>query len=582
MIVLKRLLSEIFRHKKVFCLGTLLVILYTVIVQFSSFLLQAIIDGPLTALDQGGSANQVTLLTLAATYFLSLLVGFMLRYWGNVILNRGGNQIAEDLRNRAYMVMQNLPISYFDDKPAGQIATRIVNDTETLRTQFYSTAVGIFLNLARIALVLGILVYLNGLLGLLFLLVLPIFYGIQRLYRSLTDHPMKEFYDARSEVNTQVSETLHGASLIQLYGQEQASLDEFEQITQKMSQADQRIIWADAALSWALVQLLRNLIIAGLITLLGLQFLAGHHIMTAGLLFITLSYLINLFDMLGELGHQLPNFQRSLETGKRVLSLLDQPVEEDADQVMVIQEGHVVFDGVSFAYKDEKLVLKDIHIDAKKGESIALVGHTGSGKSSIVNLLYRFYDPQVGRILVDQQDIRDFSRESLRHQMGIVLQDPYLFKGTIATNVAMTQKGIDRKRVLEALEKVGAQDLLAKLDKGIDEPVFEKGAAFSSGERQLISFARTLYADPKILILDEATSHIDTETEEVIQRAMEVVQEGRTSFVIAHRLSTIQHADQILVLSDGQIVERGRHDDLLRKGGIYAQMSALQRQVSKG
>lgn len=245
----------------------------------------------------------------------------------------------------------------------------------------------------------------------------------------------------------------------------------------------------------------------------------------------------------------------------------------------MVDQGQVIFDHVYFGYEANQSVLRDISIQADKGETIALIGHTGSGKSSIMNLLYRFYDPQEGKVLIDGKNIRDYSRESLRSYMGIVLQDPYLFTGTIASNVSMNDDEADREKILQALEKVGAGPMLARLDKGIDEPVVEKGSAFSSGERQLIAFARTLYSDPKILILDEATSHIDTETEEIIQHAMEVVKEGRTTFIIAHRLSTIQNADQILVLDQGRIVERGRHEELIGLGGIYAQMYEIQARV---
>ena len=231
---------------------------------------------------------------------------------------------------------------------------------------------------------------------------------------------------------------------------------------------------------------------------------------------------------------QFPNIRRSLETGSRVLAFLDQPLEADGASELKIEKAQVVFDDVQFAYEEGKPVLRDIAFQASPGQTIALVGHTGSGKSSIMNLLYRFYDPQEGAILIDGQDIRQVSRESLRSHMGIVLQDPYLFTGTIASNVAMSQDHIDRNAVKDALKKVGAWPFVERLEKGIDHPVVEKGSAFSSGERQLISFARTLYMNPQILILDEATSHIDTETEEIIQKAMAVLQKGRTTFIIAH------------------------------------------------
>ena len=346
-----------------------------------------------------------------------------------------------------------------------------------------------------------------------------------------------------------------------------------------MSQADKQIVWVSALSSWPLTEFLKNAVLAVILTIVGQQFLGGHSVITAGVLFVYLNYIIDLFEMMGFLVRLFPNVQRSLETGKRVLELLDQPQEADEKAQLVVNKGEVVFEHVSFAYEKEKTVLHDISFKAKQGETIALVGHTGSGKSSIMNLLYRFYDPQKGKIYIDQQDIQQYSRESLRSHMGIVLQDPYLFTGTLATNVAMSHSGINREKVLESLEKVGAGDLLARCKEGIDEHVKDKGAAFSSGERQLISFARALYANPQILILDEATSHIDTETEELIQKAMAVVKEGRTTFIIAHRLSTIQDADQILVISEGKIVERGKHDTLVKQNGIYAQMSRLQQQV---
>ena len=575
--ILKRLLQKLSLFPGIFGLGFICLLLATILSDLSPFILQKMIDGPLTALSQGGELG--ALYPMGVLYLIVLAVGQIVSYIGNRVLIHGGNKVTAQLRDQAFLVMQQLPISYFDDKPAGKIATRIVNDTETLRTQFYNSCMYLVIHLMRFFFIMGVLFTINPMMGLLLCLIFPIFYGIQALYKRMTDKPMKDFFDSRSEINTQVNELLHGASMIQLYGQEERVIDEFDQTTDKMTVAYDRLVLADSIASWSLTEFLKYIVIAGILTIAGLSYLGGDLGMTAGFLFINLNYVIQLFDLMANLIRRLPDIRRSLETGQRVLTFLDEKVEADATEEIQIDRAAVEFDHVTFAYEEGKPVLKDISIQACPGQTLALVGHTGSGKSSIMNLLYRFYDPQEGEIRIDGQNIRHFSRESLRSHMGIVLQDPYLFSGTIASNVAMSQTDIDRDRVLDALKQVGALPMIQRLEKGIDHPVVEKGSAFSSGERQLISFARTLYMNPKILILDEATSHIDTETEEIIQKAMAVLQKGRTTFIIAHRLSTIQDADQILVLSEGRIVERGQHADLIAHGGIYAQMQAIQQTV---
>ena len=575
--ILKRLLQKLSLFPGIFILGFICLLLATILSDLSPFILQKMIDGPLTALSQGGELG--ALYPMGILYLIVLAVGQIVSYIGNRVLIHGGNKVTAQLRDQAFLVMQQLPISYFDDKPAGKIATRIVNDTETLRTQFYNSCMYLVIHLMRFFFIMGVLFTINPMMGLLLCLIFPIFYGIQALYKRMTDKPMKDFFDSRSEINTQVNELLHGASMIQLYGQEERVIEEFDQTTEKMTVANDRLVLADSIASWTLTEFLKYIVIAGILTIAGLSYLGGDLGMTAGFLFINLNYVIQLFDLMANLIRRLPDIRRSLETGQRVLTFLDEKVEADATEEIQIDRAAVEFDHVTFAYEEGKLVLKDISIQAHPGQTVALVGHTGSGKSSIMNLLYRFYDPQEGEIRIDGQNIRHFSRESLRSHMGIVLQDPYLFSGTIASNVAMSQTDIDRDRVLDALKQVGALPMIQRLEKGIDHPVVEKGSAFSSGERQLISFARTLYMNPKILILDEATSHIDTETEEIIQKAMAVLQKGRTTFIIAHRLSTIQDADQILVLSEGRIVERGQHADLIAHGGIYAQMQAIQQTV---
>lgn len=575
--ILKRLLQKLSLFPGIFGLGFICLLLATILSDLSPFILQKMIDGPLTALSQGGELG--ALYPMGVLYLIVLAVGQIVSYIGNRVLIHGGNKVTAQLRDQAFLVMQQLPISYFDDKPAGKIATRIVNDTETLRTQFYNSCMYLVIHLMRFFFIMGVLFTINPMMGLLLCLIFPIFYGIQSLYKRMTDKPMKDFFDSRSEINTQINELLHGASMIQLYGQEERVIEEFDQTTEKMTVAYDRLVLADSIASWSLTEFLKYIVIAGILTIAGLSYLGGDLEMTAGFLFINLNYVIQLFDLMANLIRRLPDIRRSLETGERVLTFLDEKVEADATKEIQIDRAAVEFDHVTFAYEEGKPVLKDISIQACPGQTLALVGHTGSGKSSIMNLLYRFYDPQEGEIRIDGQNIRHFSRESLRSHMGIVLQDPYLFSGTIASNVAMSQTDIDRDRVLDALKQVGALPMIQRLEKGIDHPVVEKGSAFSSGERQLISFARTLYMNPKILILDEATSHIDTETEEIIQKAMAVLQKGRTTFIIAHRLSTIQDADQILVLSEGRIVERGQHADLIAHGGIYAQMQAIQQTV---
>lgn len=575
--ILKRLLQKLSLFPGIFGLGFICLLLATILSDLSPFILQKMIDGPLTALSQGGELG--ALYPMGVLYLIVLAVGQIVSYIGNRVLIHGGNKVTAQLRDQAFLVMQQLPISYFDDKPAGKIATRIVNDTETLRTQFYNSCMYLVIHLMRFFFIMGVLFTINPMMGLLLCLMFPIFYGIQALYKRMTDKPMKDFFDSRSEINTQVNELLHGASMIQLYGQEERVIDEFDQTTDKMTVAYDRLVLADSIASWSLTEFLKYIVIAGILTIAGLSYLGGDLGMTAGFLFINLNYVIQLFDLMANLIRRLPDIRRSLETGERVLTFLDEKEEADATKEIQIDRAAVEFDQVTFAYEEGKPVLKDISIQAHPGQTLALVGHTGSGKSSIMNLLYRFYDPQEGEIRIDGQNIRHFSRESLRSHMGIVLQDPYLFSGTIASNVAMSQTDIDLDRVLDALKQVGALPMIQRLEKGIDHPVVEKGSAFSSGERQLISFARTLYMNPKILILDEATSHIDTETEEIIQKAMAVLQKGRTTFIIAHRLSTIQDADQILVLSEGRIVERGQHADLIAHGGIYAQMQAIQQTV---
>lgn len=575
-----KLLKELKIARGSFTVGICLLLLATAAGQLSPLLLKEIIDKQLTPVAKGLQINHQLFYQLVAYYFAITLITAVFRYLSFRTLIYSSNKVVSHLRERTFDVMQRLPISYFDKVPAGKIATRIVNDTETLRNQFYDNLLSqIIISFIQIVFIYGVMIYLDSRSGLFLLLVIPVFYGIQLFYKKMTDKHMADFYQARSAINTQVNETMNGAQIIQLYHQEKEVLDEFKTHIDKMKNADDHIIFADSVASWTLTEFIKYTIISALLAFIGYQFLQGQTSMSVGKLFIYINYLMRLFDLLGNMVRQLPNIQRSTTTGKRLMSLLEKKTEEEQSEEIKVVNGDVVFESVDFAYTPNKLVLSDISISTNKGETVALVGHTGSGKSSIMNLLYRFYDPQKGIITIDGQSIHEFSKESLRSQMGIVLQDPYLFTGTIASNIRMGNMSYSDHEVEDALIKVGAKKMLDRLKNGINEPVYEKGASFSSGERQLIAFARTLIANPKILILDEATSHIDTETEEIIQAAMEVLKTGRTTFIIAHRLSTVQYANQILVLDKGRIVERGNHFSLLKQNGIYAQMVKLQETV---
>lgn len=575
-----RLLRQLSVVKYYFVLGVVLQALNTGMVQVSMLFIQNIIDGVLMPITQNESLN-TALLAQQLSIFVAFIFGaFVIGYFANVVLNDCSGRITEHLRNQAYDKMQSLPVAYFDNMPAGKVSARIVNDTETLRTQFYNTVITQFSFSLFISVAIYIVVFsLNVWLGVILLLLLPIMFLWQRFYTNKVDEELAIYYEAQSQINTHVNETMNGSVILQLFKQEDKMMAEFDTITSEMLRVQKRLVNVDSALSWGLMDIFKRLLVAIILAIVSYQVFGGAIGVSAGLLFAMINYTDRLFNSVAMMVRMLPNVQRTLATGKRLFELLDTPSEKDATQPLVVKNGDVSFKNVSFGYTKDHLVLKNISFDVKQGQTIALVGHTGSGKSSMINLLFRFYDVQSGEIVIDGQNIAECNRESVREQMGIVLQDPYLFSGTIASNVTMDDDTISREDVLQSLEAVGANILLDKLSKGIDEIVVEKGNAFSSGERQLISFARTLASNPKILILDEATSHIDTQTEEIIQNAMNVVKKGRTTFIIAHRLSTIQNADIILVLHEGEIVERGTHEELLLQDGRYAEMYRMQAKV---
>lgn len=512
---------------------------------------------------------------LALFFGLSLLTA-ILRYFMYVKLQEGSNRIIQQMRKDVFGHIQKLPIHYFDNLPAGKVVARVTNDTEAVRNLYVTVLSQFATSIISIAGVYVALFILNWKMASVALLLIPIVYVWMILYRKYASQYNHVIRTKIADINAMINESINGMTIIQAFRREDQMKKEFAEMNDEHYEYNRKLLFLDSATSHNLVNVFRLLMFAIFIYYFGTQSMTVTDAVTAGTLYAFVDYITRLFNPIVNIVNQFSQLERSLVAGSRVFELLDQAGEPVKEERIKRYDGHVAFHHVSFAYKEEEYVLKNLNFEAKKGETVALVGHTGSGKSSIMNLLFRFYDPQKGRITIDGKDITSLPRQAIREHMGIVLQDPYLFTGTIASNVSLNDERISRGMVEEALKAVGGERVLKNLEKGIDEPVIEKGSTLSSGQRQLISFARALAFDPAILILDEATSNIDSETEEIIQHAMDVLKEGRTTFIIAHRLSTIKNADKILVLDRGEIVEQGTHDELIALGGRYEMMYRLQ------
>ncbi|GGJ57413.1 ATP-binding cassette subfamily B protein [Anoxybacillus voinovskiensis] len=512
---------------------------------------------------------------LLGIYMALLVAATAFQYGQRYYLQMTANRIIQKMRNDVFAHIQRLPIRYFDRLPAGKIVARATNDTEAIRELYVTVLATFFTSLIYITGIFIALFLLDVHLAAVCLLLLPILVVWMKVYRKYASKYNHIIRSRLSDIHAMINESIQGMTVIQVFRRQKETEREFEEWNTEYFTYQNKLLSLNALLSHNLVGVLRNVAFVALIWHFGGNSLSGGAI-SMGVLYAFVDYLNRLFQPVTGMVNQLPNLEQALVAANRVFALLDERGDEVYEGEMPRYKGNVVFENVYFGYKEGEYVLKDITFTAKQGETVALVGHTGSGKSSMMNLLFRFYDIQKGRILIDGVDIQTMPKQWLRKHMGIVLQDPFLFTGTIASNVSLHDPGIGRDKVEQALRDIGAEQLLQNLPNGLDEPVIEKGSTLSSGQRQLISFARALAFDPAILVLDEATSNIDTETEAVIQQALDVLKQGRTTFIIAHRLSTIKNADQILVLDRGMIIERGTHDELMKKKGKYYQMYQLQ------
>ena len=566
----RRLLGYMWRYKWISLLALAFIFATTLVTTALPLLARSYID---QFVSREVAINGLYLLGI---YYGLFLLRVLLTFLGQYAFARVAYSIVRDLRQETFANMQQLGMAYFDQTAAGAIVSRLTNDTQSVADMFSSIFSNFLSSMLILVVTIVTMLALNWRLTLLIVLFLPIMLGSIILYQRLSNRLLKQVRAKLSDLNVKLSESIEGMRIIQAFGQEKRLIDEFEAINREHLDFSNRYLNVNSLFLRPAMSLLKILAYALILTYFGLSWqVAG---VTAGIMYAFIQYVNQLFNPLIDVMQNYSVLQTSMVAAERVFELMDRRdfEPEQAEEGPEIQAGNIDFQHVSFSYDGKREILKDISFSVKQGETIAFVGSTGSGKSSIINLFLRFYEFEKGKILIDGRDIRDYSQAELRRNIGLVLQDPFLYHGTIASNIRMYQENLSQVEVEEAARFVDAHDFISQLAQGYDSPVTERGSTFSSGQRQLLAFARTIASKPKILILDEATANIDSETEELIQHSLRKMRQGRTTIAIAHRLSTIQDANCIYVLDKGRIIESGSHEELLAQNGTYKKMYQLQ------
>lgn len=572
MVTLKRILKFIKPHIKQFTIAILLVIFLAVINAIQPRVIQTFIDNYLAV----GRATQSTAVMFGAIYLGLTILKATVTFFELYLFNMASEKTIQNVRNQLFAKVHSLGMRFFDNTSTGWIVTRVTNDTEALK-DFWNVLLNITQSLLSILTTFGAMLLLDWQVSLWILAFVPILVIVTRFYQVYSSKTYSEMKSKNSMLNTQLAESINGMSIIQQFRQEDRMIKEFEETNDSYFQSRFSMTKINAILLSPVINLLYTVAVVAILGLFGYDALQGP--VEVGVIYAFTSYVNLFFQPLTRLMDNLSLFQDGVISSSRILKVMDDDTynpEQEEVQGLNIEEAKIEFKNITFSYDDENDVLKNISFTVNPGETVALVGHTGSGKSSVINILMRFYEFQEGEILIDGQSIRKYPIRELRDEIGLVLQDSFMFYGTIKDNIRLLDDTITDEEIIQAAQFVQADRFIEKLPGKYDHKVVERGASFSSGEKQLLSFASTIVKDPKILILDEATANIDTETEVLIQEGLSRMRAGRTTVAIAHRLSTIRDADQILVLEAGEIVERGTHEELIELGGRYSEMYELQ------
>lgn len=524
----------------------------------------------------GANGDYDVIIATAIKYAVVLALSFAFNIAQTWILQKTGQNIILQMRKDLYRHIQSLGSRYFDITPVGKLVTRVTNDVEALNEMYSGILVQLFRNIVKIVGLAGVMLVLDVRLAAISFVLMPLVIGLTVLCQKIARNIYRLYRTRLTDINTFLSEHLSGMKIIQIFGRQERKFEEFHDKNTKLYKAFYR--------EMLMYAVFRPLIyILSILSLMIVLWFGSRNvfdeIISVGTLYIFSNYIRSFFDPIQELAEQFSTLQSSIASAEKIFTVMDEdefiPEVENPKQPDKIT-GKIEFDHVWFAYDGENYVLKDVSFVINPGEKVAFVGATGAGKSSILNLIGRYYDIQKGHIYIDGIDIRQLSKKQLRSAIGQMQQDVFIFEGDVAYNIRLNDDDITDAQVKAAAEYVNASHFIEKLPQGYHEPVTERGATFSAGERQLLSFARTLAHNPSILVMDEATANIDTETEILIQEALEKLMDGRTTIMVAHRLSTIQHADCIMVMHKGRICERGTHRELLEQDGIYRKLYELQ------